>query len=255
MKYIPFLVATLFWISCNQAKVVDPTNNHTNSSAAQSTGLFDVDGKTDQSMSVSTKANDAHTVTVLQVLPTDKYVYMKVSEDQEEFWVAVSSQDVEVGEKYFFKGGLLKTNFHSKEYDRVFDKVYLVSKLMPLSNVKTIGQTASVKASSGVETKMQSGNRHPESVSIADIVSDPESYKGKRIIVSGQCTKLNANIMNRNWIHLKDGSNDEYDFVVTSDLAVPEGHFVSMKGVITLDKDFGAGYRYSIIMEEAEIVK
>jgi len=251
-----FIALTLCCISlsCNQAKVVEPSSN-SSATANNSTGIFDIESSSGMSTNVSTKANDGHTVTVLQVLPTDKYVYLRVSEDEEEFWVAVGKQEAEVGEKYFFKGGLLKTNFHSKEYDRTFDKVYLVSKLMPLSNAKRDRQTVKTKSKSPSNDQIIKGERHPESVSIADIVSTPENYKDQSIIVSGLCTKLNANIMSRNWIHLKDGSNDEYDFVVTSDIAVPEGHFVSMKGVITLDKDFGAGYRYSIIMEEAEIVK
>jgi hypothetical protein len=60
--------------------------------------------------------------------------------------------------------------------------------------------------------------------------------------------------MGKNWLHLKDGSQDDYDLVVTSDMMVPEGHVVTVSGVVALDKDFGAGYRYDIIVEDGKII-
>lgn len=61
--------------------------------------------------------------------------------------------------------------------------------------------------------------------------------------------------MNRNWIHLKDGSKDDYDLVVTSDVFVPEGTALTLKAMVTLNKDFGAGYKYDLILENGTIVK
>ena len=67
--------------------------------------------------------------------------------------------------------------------------------------------------------------------------------------------KVNPNIMNRNWIHIKDGTKDDFDLVITSDKFVPEGSVVTMKAVVTLNKDFGAGYKYDLILENGTIVK
>ena len=60
--------------------------------------------------------------------------------------------------------------------------------------------------------------------------------------------------MDRNWIHLKDGSKDNYDFVVTSDIAIPVGHTITFKGKLILNKDFGAGYKYDIILVDGVLV-
>jgi hypothetical protein len=57
-------------------------------------------------------------------------MYLYVSEGGEKFWIATRTKDVKVGETYYYKGGLLKTNFESKEYNRVFEKVYLISNLV-----------------------------------------------------------------------------------------------------------------------------
>lgn len=88
-------------------------------------------------------------------------------------------------------------------------------------------------------------------ITIAELYANKEKYKGKTIKVTGKCIKANPMIMNRNWIHLKDSSTDKYDLTVTTTENVSVGAVVTMEGTIALDKDFGAGYRYDIIMEGA----
>ena len=74
-----------------------------------------------------TAANaSTHQVVVQEVLSTDKYNYLKVEEEGQEFWVAISKQDIAVGETIQYSGGLLKRNFFSREFNRVFETVYLV---------------------------------------------------------------------------------------------------------------------------------
>ena len=61
--------------------------------------------------------------------------------------------------------------------------------------------------------------------------------------------------MGRNWIHIKDGSKDDYDLVITSNTFVQEGSMITMKATVTLNKDFGAGYKYDLILENGIIVQ
>ena len=61
--------------------------------------------------------------------------------------------------------------------------------------------------------------------------------------------------MGRNWVHLNDGTNKDQDLVVTTDVLIPEGHAVTMVGTVALDKDFGAGYQYGILLEGGTLVK
>ena len=65
--------------------------------------------------------DELHTVTVIEVLPTSKYNYINVNEGDEQFWIAARKQDVIVGETYLYKGGLLKTNYESKEHNRLLE--------------------------------------------------------------------------------------------------------------------------------------
>ena len=63
-------------------------------------------------------------------------------------------------------------------------------------------------------------------------------------------------IMSRNWIHLQDGSMKDkaIDLTVTTTDNIALGSIVALEGVIALNKDFGAGYKYDIIMEEAKLI-
>lgn len=191
-----------------------------------------------------------HQVVVSEVLPTAKYVYLRVREGADEFWIATMKREVQVGKTYYYRDGLLKTNFQSKEHNRVFERMYLVSALVD-SDHGAHSTVDSESFAAGPENAIEVKG----SVKIAELVANPKKYEGKVIQISGKCVKINSNIMGRNWIHLKDGSKDDFDLVITCNDAVHEGHFVTMVGKVALDRDFGAGYRYSIILEEGEFVQ
>jgi len=62
----------------------------------------------------------------------------------------------------------------------------------------------------------------------------------------------------KNWIHLQDGSGDPSKGTMTSPHqqdTVTKGDVVTAKGVVRLDKDFGSGYRYGMLVEDAKVVK
>jgi len=251
-------VLVLMMTSCNNGPKVISSSVEEGSSNNEggSTGIFSDTVSYANNKPGATKSG-MHEVVVQEVLPTSKYVYMRVKEGEEEFWVATAKQEVEVGQTYFYKGGLLKTNFESKEYNRVFDKVYLVGKIVAANHSQTassMGNIPQLKEEKGNSSEPRNIQKEG-SVRIADLVANPEKYEGKTIQISGECTKVNPNIMGRNWMHLKDGSNDDYDLVITSDVAIPEGHVVTMTGKVVLNKDFGAGYKYDLILEEGKIVQ
>ena len=251
-KLILLFGLTISSVSCNQGpKIISSQVENNSSSTEKSTGIF-TDPESETQTSVSEEI-DVHTVKILEVLPTSKYVYLRVSEDENEFWIATGKKDVNVGESYFYKKGILKTNFESKEHNRIFDKVYLVSNIVSANHGSEANNTSLQKKE--ITLADPANNIEVEgSIKISELVKNKDKYEGQEIQISGKCTKLNPNIMGKNWIHLKDGSYDEFDLVITSDISVPEGHFVTMKGVVVLDKDFGAGYKYDLIIENGKIV-
>jgi hypothetical protein len=65
--------------------------------------------------------------------------------------------------------------------------------------------------------------------------------------------------MGKNWAHLRDGSgsaaDNSNDVLVTTKDQTKVGDVVTAKGVVHLDKDFGAGYTYKVLVEDAALQK
>jgi len=95
------------------------------------------------------------------------------------------------------------------------------------------------------------------SISIGDLFEDPAKFEGQTIVVSGEVAKYNPAIMNLNWVHLQDGTEFEgkYDLTITSSDAFEVGQVVSIQGVVALNRDFGSGYSYEVLLENATAVR
>ena len=92
---------------------------------------------------------------------------------------------------------------------------------------------------------------------VASLYQNKAALAGKTISVQGKVMKVNNGIMNRNWLHIQDGTGDAKartnDLVVTSKQTATVGDQVNISGVVAADKDFGAGYSYSLLIEDASI--
>lgn len=224
----------------------------------KSTGIFSAGGGQGATNPVDPAAEkDLHTVVALETLPTTKYVYVRVKEGEKEYWLATLLQEVTIGRNYFYRGGLLKTDFESKEYKRTFDELYLISQLVPSDHGSTMGGASAAPSASPMPsaTTPLPAVDVPGSTKISDLVADPKKFSGKTIQVSGTCTKANPNIMGRNWIHVKDKSKGDPELVITTDAPVAEGQQVTIIGTVALNKDFGSGYKYDILLEGGRLVK
>jgi hypothetical protein len=203
------------------------------------------------------KASDIHEVTVEEAVHAAGYTYLLVSEGRNKQWIAVTEMDVEIGSTYYYQGGLKMANFKSRELDRVFESVIFLDQisLEPPSSTKEISVSEAHSATIPVDKLDISIAVAQDGITIADLASDLKSYDGKTVRIQGQVTKYNADIMDKNWIHIQDGTehNGTYDLTITSGIAVETGDILTFEGKIALNKDFGFGYFYEIIMEEAVI--
>ena len=255
------VVATLF--SCNNGPKVIKANDE-DSITNTKENIFKVNPEIQVGAPTNNPFNEElHQVMVKQVMPAERYVYLKVQENGKLAWIATRKMEVSVGETYFYKGGLLKTNFESKEYKRMFDTIYLVTNLVssdhskhanPLDHVVK-SQITSPVIKEDIPTHTDINITYKGAIKIADLVKNPKTYEGHSIQLSGKCVKINPNIMNRNWIHIQDGSKNDYDLVITSDTYVPEGTEFTMKAVVSLNRNFGAGYAYELILEDGVLVQ
>jgi len=93
--------------------------------------------------------------------------------------------------------------------------------------------------------------------SIDALYASKAQWKGQRIQIKGKVVKVNTGIMGKNFLHIQDGSGKKGtdDLTVTTQQDVRVGDMVVVTGLVTLDRDFGAGYSYPVILEEATVEK
>jgi hypothetical protein len=155
------------------------------------------------------------------------------------------------------------TNFKSPELGRTFDKVLFVMEISdkPITHDKPEAMGGEDMGTQPVKpelTRLEVRVEQPEGgVSIGQLYANRAEYNGKVVKVRGQVTKVNAGIMGTNWIHLQDGTGDgeNFDLTITADDEPAVGSVVTYSGTLALEKDFGYGYFYSLILENAQVVK
>ena len=200
-----------------------------------------------------------HKIVVEEVLQTSSYTYLFGQVDGESQWLATLKLNAAVGETYYYNGGLEMVNFESKELDKTFESVLFLQGVYTSESNLTSGSDISgspeitnsaTPAIGAVINPVEGG------VSIAELMANKSNYADKVVKLRGKVVKYNAGIMNKNWIHLQDGTSngEENDIVVTTEMSTKVGDIITIEGKITLDKDFGAGYFYKIIVEEGRVM-
>jgi hypothetical protein len=204
------------------------------------------------------KMTDAaiHTAIVQEVINGNSYTYLKGKEGDAVFWMAVTRREMKVGESITFRNPLEMPDFTSKELQKTFETIYFVSEIgNESSHFDTKPAVANPHAGLDIEAKKISVEPIEGGVSIGDLISNRDSYSKKVIRIKGKVVKFSKAIMGKNWVHLQDGTGEpgSDDLLVTTQDAVAVGDVVVFEGTITLNKDFGSGYSYEILMEEAKL--
>jgi hypothetical protein len=207
--------------------------------------------------------------TVLETMDSGGYTYVLLETDEDTRWAATQQTVVEVGDIVQVSEGMAMANFTSKTLDRTFDVVYFTGALTNLSKVKM--------PEGHPETALPSGHPDTESAAqpdamasmdtavaelepgqnIAYVYANKDSLAGQQISLRGKVIKYNEGILGQNFIHLQDGSGDaasgNNDITITSQATTAVGETVIVTGTIILDKDFGAGYSFPVMIADASI--
>lgn len=244
---------TMAFAACNsKPKVIEAEQTGEAAPAPIFQDVPKIQGNSSPAQDLSTAM---HEVTVEEKLDTDKYSYLRVKENDEEYWIAISKRDVEIGETYIFTGGIIKKNFQSREYNRIFETLYLVSDFRDSGggDDSAIDQAFANAQGGMIVEPPKEVTPAAGAVRISDLVKNLQKYEGKSVKVTGKVMKINPMIMGRNWVHLQDGSGKDLELTVTTTDQVQTGSIVTLEGVFALNKDFGAGYRYDYILESARL--
>ena len=205
---------------------------------------------------------------MLETKDVDSYTYLRLKTAQGETWAAVPTAKVKKGDKVTVENAMVMNNFESKSLKKTFDKVVFGT----LGTGKGAApQTAQAAARPQAPIPMRARPRleapdakvakatGANAYTVAEIMSKPAALKDKPVVVRGKVVKYNSGIMGKNWIHLHDGSgsaaDQTNDVLVTTTEETKLGDIVTAKGVVRTDKDFGAGYSYKVVVEEAKLQK
>lgn len=212
---------------------------------------------TTEAYNEETLSKGIHKVVVEEVLHTSVYTYLFVNENGNKVWIAIPKREVNIGGTYYYEDGFEMPDFESKELKRTFDKLHLIAgisetpdiKKAPPKMQKPTGKKAPAR---GVIAKIAHTD---EEVTLAEIFADPNSFSNKTVKVRGTVVKVNEQILGKNWVHIQDGTDYEgnFDLTITTTEQVKMGNVVGFEGTIILNKDFGAGYKYDVIMENATV--
>lgn len=210
-----------------------------------------------------TKQPDIHKVIAQEVLHVNQYSYIRALEDEKEIWIAAPTTIVTIGNTYYYGKTMEMKNFESKDLNKTFETVYFVEKIsenaeevsVPLTENPHLQKQETPKPI--IEKKEVNIETATNGISLAELFKNREKYNNKIVTLKGEVTKYNPAIMKLNWIHLQDGTtfDGEFDLTLTTAAEVKVGDVITVKGKVTLNKDFGAGYFYKIIVEDAELIK
>jgi hypothetical protein len=204
---------------------------------------------------------------VLETMNAGSYTYVKVRTADGEVWAAGPTATVAVGDEVTLPKGMLMTDFESPSLGRKFPEIYFVNAIQK-------GDAAAAPQSRAAAPMGEPGAEHTGPVmggkavttgaiaraaggrTIAEIYAARTELGGQRVKVRGQVVKSTANVMGRNWLHIQDGSAEgaQGDLTVTTATAgVKVGDLVLVEGKAAIDRDFGSGYRYDVLLEEATV--
>lgn len=191
--------------------------------------------------------------TVIETMDAGGYTYIQIDTGTKKIWAAGPITPVKRGSMTAVDLNMPMTNFHSKALNRDFEEIYFIgiivtdsadsaAPIKPHGNI--VSQTPSEPA---IGIKMASGG-----MTIADILKQKLELKGQSVRVRGKVVKYTAGVLGKNWLHIKDSSSAN-DFTVTTDSTVKAGDVILAEGKIVVNKDYGYGYVYEVLLEEAKV--
>ncbi len=238
-------------------------------------------------------ANEGFAGKVLETMDAAGYTYVQIDTSGGPLWAALPQSVVKVGDEISIVPGMEMKDFHSNALDRTFPRIVFspgivgATKLNPHQTPPPTEKSADDSFAAAIAAEQQAATGRQiqpaqssggslgaivpfkeisvekatgeNAYTVGEIFAKAKDLDGQMVRVRGQVVKFNANIMGKNWIHLQDGSGNPmentHDLVVTTKEEISGPEVVTVAGRLAVDKDFGAGYKYPVIIEDAVISK
>jgi hypothetical protein len=228
--------------------------------------------------------------TVLETMDAAEYTYMRLKTATGETWAAINKTKIAKGDAVTVTNAMVMDGFQSKTLNRTFDHI-LFGVLAspgaapaaapaaggPAASLPMVSDHPPTAGTTGGQSPQQMAAQHGQAAggpadapdvkvpkaqganakTVAELWAQRASLKGKEIAVQAKVVKVTNSVMGKNWLHVRDGSGSkaakDNDLTVTTDVVAKVGDVVTVTGTVSVDKDFGAGYAYPVIIENAKL--
>jgi hypothetical protein len=198
--------------------------------------------------------------TVLETMDSGGYTYVSIETSADPIWAAGPQTSVKVGDIVQIAEGMAMMQFESKTLNRIFDVLYFVGSIDNLTSPAPASQAPTSQAPAmpvAPDVGDVSVAELEPGRNIAYVYANLESLAGQTISLRGKVVKYNSNILGWNFLHIQDGSGDSatgnHDLSVTSTGTTAVGDIVVLTGTVVTEKDFGGGYRFPVLVEDASL--
>jgi hypothetical protein len=219
---------------------------------------------------------------VVEAISAAGYTYVQVDTGTKKLWAAANKFAVAKGDVVKVVGAFPMVNFHSKSLNRDFEVIYFTGTILnitagddagaaavlPPGHPALPGQTSPAlppnhpavagQPSPGPALDLAGISRVEGGRTIQEIINDSAELAGQRVKVRGRVVKYNERVLDRNWLHIRDASGSpatrDNDLTVTTDAKVKVGDTVVVTGKVAINRDFGATYKYAVMLEEAQVI-
>ena len=226
---------------------------------------------------IATAKDGALNGKVAETMDAASYTYILIDTGSSKVWAAAPQFTVKAGDMVSVSAASPMPNYYSKTLKRTFEVVYFTGSVSVNGATSTVAgaqvelpkghpPTAQLELPQGhpptdrqaapLSFDLNGIKRAENGKTIAEVYSDKDKLTGQTITVRGRVVKFNPMIMGKNWLHLRDGSGADgaNDLTVTTSAPSKVGSLVVITGKLYANRDFGAGYKYGLIVEDAAVV-
>jgi|GEM_PF-479723 hypothetical protein len=210
---------------------------------------------------------------VVETMASGGYTYALVETGGKKVWAAGKQAAIAKGDVVNFSARMPMKNFTSSTLKRTFKEIYFVQAInkgaataaapaAPTAARPTKAMGAQAMANHpkagtkpGVKLDFKGLTKAAGGLTVAEVFSGKAKLGGKKVKIRGKIAKFNSGILKKNWLHLQDGTGAQgtNDLTVTTMAKAPVGSTVVIEGKLSLDKNFGFGYQYPVIVEDATV--
>ena len=227
-------------------------------------------------------------------VPRYTYLRIGVAGQPGTWAAVTSAPEVKVGDAVRVVQAQLMENFQSTALNRTFERIYfgaLEGKAqaapganqhagidlnnphagMDMSNPHPGGGADTPLDANGVNPHAQAPTGSPSiqvgkvakakgelGHTVSDIFAKRSTLAGKLVRVRAVVVKTTPGVMGKTFVHVRDGSgsekNNDFDLTITTQEQPQLNDTLLFEGKLSVDVDFGAGYKYPAIIQDAKLV-